>query len=72
MGCLHLEWYVGKLIAFATIQKMNGNEDLESIFIGLEADNEQLIMLLDSNQNKKISEIPELFELIFKHSWQSF
>ncbi|WP_421824701.1 hypothetical protein [Flagellimonas oceanensis] len=68
----HLEWYIGKLLAYAIIRSMEGDKDLEKIFIELHADNEQVVEILQKNKNKGIRDIQEYFEQIFKHSWQMF
>jgi hypothetical protein len=68
----HLEWYVGKLISFAVIERLKGKKSLEDIFMGLEADHDQLISVLEKNKDKKINEIKDFYTLAFKHSWQSF
>lgn len=69
----NLEWYVGKLLSYAFIKLMNSRyETLESAFIELESDHDQLANILDVNKDKKLNEIKDSFNILFKHPWQAF
>lgn len=71
----HLEWYVGKLLSYCLYKfyrKESKKIDIKDIFMELEADNDQLIALLQNNRNKKIKELKFAYDLIFKHTWQFF
>ena len=68
----HLEWYIGKVLAYSYHCKMvNNNISLSQIFIELEADAQAIKNILNTNRGKKINEIQNHFPIIFKHSWQS-
>lgn len=72
----HLEWYVGKLLAFCVINyiqredKQNFNK--EELFMQLEADCDLLLNLLENHKDKTIKELTFAHLLITKHSWQFF
>jgi len=66
----HLEWYIGKLLAFAMMNA--GARSIHDNFIRLEADYEQLMSLLTKRTGKKISEATEIFPRLFEHVWQAF
>jgi hypothetical protein len=40
--------------------------------MALEADNEYLLTLLETNRNKKIKDCQDIFEKVLKNSWQFF
>jgi hypothetical protein len=72
---MHLEWYVGKILAYFIIQTHYNRkyESLEEAFMELEADQNYLFSYLEKNRDKPISEIPErIITLLFKHSWQAY
>ena len=72
---MHLEWYVGKMLAYflIDIHFLDNNETLESSFIELDSDYKYLNSYLLKNKDKSIKDLPErIIELLFKHSWQSF
>lgn len=72
---MHLEWYVGKLLAFF-ILKVHYEKDkisLEDAFIEIEADRDYLLSYLERNEKKKISELPaRIIDTMFKPNWQFF
>lgn len=72
----HLEWYVGKLLAFAVYKYLDSEDknlfNKEQIFMQLEADVDLLTNLLENNKNLKINEIKFAYTLIAKESWQFF
>ncbi|TCP27878.1 hypothetical protein EV195_10137 [Tenacibaculum skagerrakense] len=68
----HLEWYVGKLLSYSIVSSLEGEKDLEKMFLHLHSKNEQIINVLESNLDKKIHEMDFLFEEIFEPTWQMF
>ena len=72
----HMEWYVGKLLSYAVLKYIQiptkSDFNKEKIFMELEADNDYVCALLDSNKNKKIKDCSEIFEKVLRHSWQFF
>lgn len=69
----HLEWYIGKLLAFAYIRLYRYPEmTVEQIFIELEASSQEIKNIIKNNQDKTICELRSFFPTLFKHSWQSF
>lgn len=69
----NLEWYVGKLLSYGFIKIMKSRyETLESAFIELESDYDQLTNTLEVNKNKQLNEIKDSYDILFKHPWQSF
>lgn len=69
----NLEWYVGKLLSYAFIKLLpNNGTTLESAFLELESDYDQITNIFKVNKDKSISELADSFELIFKHPWQAF
>ncbi|GMQ30663.1 hypothetical protein [Algoriphagus confluentis] len=69
----NLEWYVGKLLSYAFIKLMQSKyETLESAFIELESDHDQLANILEVNKDKQLNEIKDSFNILFKHPWQAF
>jgi hypothetical protein len=71
---LHLEWYVGKLLAYATIQLEITKKcsSLEDVFRNVEADTKYLSSYLEKNGGKLIKDAHRIHALLLKHSWQSF
>ena len=70
---MHLEWYVGKLIAFSIINDLvYNNTDQVDIFTKLEADHQHIMNLLGSRKDQKIKDNKDIFSTIFEHTWQSF
>lgn len=72
----HLEWYVGKLLAYfeteLVYKKENSSESLVDIFLPLDADYSYLITYLEKNEAKQISEMPKrIVDLLFKYPWQA-
>ncbi len=72
----HLEWYVGKILSYLVITYIEGewDDDYREPLLQLEADNDQLLTLLNLYKDKTIKELYSFidYELVFKHSWQSF
>lgn len=71
----HLEWYIGKLLSYAVTRFFKENSldiNKEKIFMELEADNDYVFALLETNKHKKIKDSHDLFEKVFAHSWQFF
>jgi len=72
---MHLEWYVGKLLAYFFIQMhfLNKHTSLETAFRQLEADYDYLVSYLKMNKTEKISAMsPRVKSMLLEHSWQSF
>lgn len=72
---MHLEWYVGKILAYfiIMIHFKKRSKSLEDSFLEIEADRHYLVSYLQKNKDKPIREIPNrITELIFKHNWQVF
>jgi hypothetical protein len=68
----HLEWYLGKLLAYCYIYYFSNNcyqFEKEEPFIELDGDVKYLNSLISQNHNKPIKDIEEIKELIFKHVW---
>lgn len=68
----HLEWYLGKLLAYCYIYYYTNDcreFDKEEPFIELDGDVKYLNSLISQNQNKPIKDTEEIKELIFKHVW---
>jgi hypothetical protein len=71
----HLEWYVGKLIAFYCIRSMQqGNWTLkkEDVFMELEHDYSYIKNLFRVHEKENFIKLDSHFPLFFKHSWQFF
>jgi hypothetical protein len=72
---MHLEWYIGKLLAFAIIQieiKKNYSS-LSDLFIEVHADHDYVISYLEKNKDKKMEELsPRIKEILLDYSWQAF
>lgn len=72
----HLEWYVGKLLAYLIIQKQfkqNSKSPADDIFMQIHADRDYLISYLEKNISKPCSQLPErIVKLLFAHSWQAY
>jgi hypothetical protein len=72
---IHLEWYIGKLLYFATleIEILKKSKNLEDCFRKLEADSNYLKSYLEKNKETRINKLsPRIEELLFKNYWQSF
>lgn len=71
---LHLEWYVGKLLAFCYSQKVILGKDLsvEIVFREMEADYSYLVSYLQRNKSKPIGDSKRIKHLLFKYPWQSY
>jgi hypothetical protein len=72
---MHLEWYVGKLLAYFFIQMhfLKKYFSLETAFRQLEADHDYLVSYIKMNRTRKISTISSrVGRMLFEHSWQSF
>jgi len=72
---MHLEWYVGKLLAYFFIQMhfLNKHTNIETAFRQLEADYDYLVSYLKMNKSEKISTLsPRVKSMLLEHSWQSF
>ena len=70
----HLEWYIGKLLAYSYYSSVikNSGKSLESIFRELEADHNYLRSYLEKNKSKPIRESERILNILFKHSWLSY
>lgn len=69
----HLEWYVGKLIAYSLMNALiYGNTNQVEIFTKLEADYQHLMNLLNKRKDQKIMDNKDMFTTLFEHTWQSF
>lgn len=66
----HLEWYVGKLLSYAIVRSIKESKSIEDFFIELHGDNEQVITILTANRDKKVSDMKDYFDDVFKHTWQ--
>ncbi len=72
---MHLEWYVGKLLAYFFIQVhyLSKKESFEDIFRELEADRNYVVSYLTKNKSKLIIDLPDrIKKIIFGQVWQSF
>jgi hypothetical protein len=71
---VHLEWYVGKLIAIALIKQefLKQPANIGDIYREIESDYDYLISYLTSNKNKKIVDSPRILPMLFNHTWQAF
>ena len=69
----HLEWYVGKLLAYCVIEFLQSTKEVfskELAFMKLEADYDTLTNLLENYRDQRICDIQFAYNLIAKHSWQ--
>lgn len=71
---LHLEWYVGKLLAYSLIrlELLKEKKSLETIFVELESEHNYLMSYLFSNKKKKIKDATRVLPLLFKEFWQIY
>jgi len=72
---MHLEWYVGKILAYfiINIHYSRKNTSLEATFMELDADYNYISSYLEKNKDEKVSNVSDrLIKLLFKHSWQAF
>lgn len=69
----HLEWYVGKLLSFSTMNAIlyRATDQIE-IFSKLEGDYQHLMNLLNKRRAEKISDNKDIFSTLFEHTWQAF
>jgi hypothetical protein len=68
----HLEWYLGKLLAYCYIYYFSNNccqFEKEEPFIELDGDVKYLNSLISQNHNKSFKDTEEIKELILKHVW---
>lgn len=72
---LHLEWYIGKILAYALIKIDLTSEEKErnliDVFQEVEADYEYLKSYLSRNSSERIEKATRIKKLLFKHVWQS-
>lgn len=71
----HLEWYVGKLLAYGFFKFMQNPEsefNKELVYLELEADADAITNILTVNKDKPMVEIASYFEKLFTHTWQFF
>jgi hypothetical protein len=54
------------------LEGLNGEENLEKIFLSLHSKNEQIMSILEVNKDKKINEMEFIFDDIFEQTWQMF
>ena len=72
---MHLEWYVGKLLAYSiiNIEIKETTNSLEDLFIEVEADYDFVMSYLEKNLNKSVSEMSDRLKgIVLNYSWQSF
>lgn len=72
---MHLEWYVGKLLAYSIIQLelIKSKSNITEVFTELESDYEYIKTYLDMNKEKPIPEIStRIKKMILEYNWQSF
>lgn len=72
---MHLEWYVGKLLAFAMIQiEITAKQkELDKVFIDVHADYDYVMSYLEKNRAKSMADIsPRIKDILLNYSWQSF
>lgn len=71
---IHLEWYVGKLLAIALIKQdfLKLSMNIGDIYREIESDYDYIMSYLESNKNKKIGESERILPMLFSHIWQSF
>jgi hypothetical protein len=72
---MHLEWYIGKLLAFAIIQIeiTKKYSALRELFIEVHADHDYVISYLEKNKDKKTQDLsPRIKEILLNYSWQAF
>lgn len=71
----HLEWYAGKLLAYAIIKiEINKSEEsLCDLFIEVHSDFDYIMSYLQKNSSKSIKDVSNrVKEILLNHSWQSF
>lgn len=72
---MHLEWYVGKLLAYFVIEihYLKKFNSLDSAFRALDAEQQYLLSYLDLNRSYKIRDINDRIKnLLFDHPWRAF
>jgi hypothetical protein len=72
---MHLEWYVGKLLALAIIRTEINIQysSLRDLFIEVQADHDYVISYLQKNKNIMVRNIsPRIKEILLNYYWQSF
>lgn len=72
----HLEWYVGKLLAYAYL-KYNELENKdrfnkEDIYMELEARSDEVFNIIELYEKKYIKDCEDLYSTIFHDTWQFF
>lgn len=72
---MHLEWYVGKLLAYSVIQLefLNTKDNLRDVFTEIEADYEYVTSYLKLNKDVPISKLSSrIKKILLNYHWQSF
>lgn len=72
---MHLEWYVGKILAFfiISVHYQKKHDNLYSAFLELDSDNNYLCSYLEKNSQSSVLDLPErVKDLLFKYSWQAY
>jgi len=71
---LHLEWYIGKLLAYSMIKSEFSKDSLElkSIFSKLESDYDYLVSYFEKNPSIMITDAQRLLPALLNQPWQSF
>ncbi len=72
---IHLEWYIGKLLAHSIInlEITRRYSSLYDLFISTESDYDYVVSYLEKNADKPIAELStRIKKIIFSYSWQSF
>ncbi|MEQ1586730.1 MAG: hypothetical protein ABL895_12670, partial [Cyclobacteriaceae bacterium] len=71
----HLEWYCGKLLAYAYLRFLDNKEtdlSIEQIFMELETDSQLIKSIIKNHSDKPLKDLEKYYHIIFNHSWQSF
>lgn len=72
---MHLEWYIGKLLAYSIIEIEIKGKNLtpRDLFIEVHADYDYVMSYLEKNGNVQIADISQrIKEILLEYSWQSF
>jgi|JI6StandDraft_1071083.scaffolds.fasta_scaffold00774_8 hypothetical protein len=72
---MHLEWYIGKLLAYSIIkiELLNSIANLDDLFIELESDHDFITSYLSKNSSKTMDHFSlRLKGILLNYSWQAF
>jgi hypothetical protein len=72
----NLEWYLGKLLSYIYLDyyqnSLKLSDNVENLFLKLEADSQQIKSLLLNNKDERIKDFKSSLSVLYKHFWQAF